>query len=231
MRLDAVTSRDPFLTVRATRVTVHPALSRTESQEVTSAVKKKKKSTKVAADDPRNLYLLLEGHILPDSLAAKGLPPKYVEMLQHDYEKRKMQLRNINLFVSKTRLSVRNLPRKLSENDVRRLFLEAARRHLEDHPEDLDRARWTKHGPIRNIKLLKDSAGQSKGYAFVEFFNHPTALAVLRYTNNNPSLFGDRQRLIVSFAVEDINAIQKLMRIKELKAQKRGRSEEDHEHS
>lgn len=217
LRENSTVVRDPFITFRNTRVTVHKVLSRTDSQETTSAQQKKKKSTRVAADDPRNLYLLQEGHITPDSPAAKGLPERYVAMLQADYEARRDQLRNTTLFVSKTRLNVRNLPKTYTENDVRRLFSEHARVYLDTHPEDLDKEKWGKYGPIKNVKLLRDSTGASKCYAFVEFVNHNVALHVLRSLNNNPTLFGDGHRLMVSFAIENTNAIQKLMRLKELR--------------
>ena len=35
--------------------------------------------------------------------------------------------------------------------------------------------------------------GRSKGFAFVEFSTHETALTALRATNNNPSLFANRK--------------------------------------
>lgn len=54
----------------------------------------------------------------------------------------------------------------------------------------------------------------SKGYGFIEFVNHNVALHALRTLNNNPTLFGDQRRLLVSFSIENINAIQKLQRIK-----------------
>lgn len=210
-------ARDPFLTMRETKFTVHRVLSRSDTQEAVGAALKKKKRTKVAGEDSRHLYLLQEGLILPDSPAAKGLHPRYLQMIQDDYEARKAQLQNNIYFVSERRLSVRNLPRNLLENDVRRMFAKAAREYLEAHPEHMDRERWGKYGPIKNIKVLRDTAGVSRGFGFVEFVNHPVALHVLRKINNNPTLFKDQRRLMVSFAVENMNAIQKLQRIKEMK--------------
>ncbi|KAG5470687.1 hypothetical protein LSCM1_01933 [Leishmania martiniquensis] len=216
MRTDSFIVRDPFLTMRDTKFTVLRVLSRSDTQEAVSAQQKKKR-TKVAADDPRNLYLLQEGLVLPDSAAAKGLHPRYLQMIADDYAARKQQLTNNNYFVSKTRLSVRNLPRTMSENDMRRLFAEQARAYLKRHPEDSDKGKWGKHGPIRGVKLLKDVAGVSRGYGFVEFVNHNVALGALRGLNNNPTVFGDQRRLMVSFAIENTSAVQKLQRMKELR--------------
>lgn len=215
--------QDPFLLFRGTKCTVHRPLKRTEAQETLSAgEKKKKKRTKVAADDPRHLYLLQEGLILPDSPAARDLPRAYLMAIMKAYEERKQQLRNNNYFVSTTRLSVRNLPRDMTENDFRRLFAEHARNYLEKHPEHLEKEKWGKYGPIKNVKLVRDTAGQPKGYGFIEFVHHQVALACLRSINNNPTIFGRGRRLIVAFAVENIEAIQKLKRMKELKQQRRG---------
>lgn len=214
---DTFVARDPFLTLRETRMTVHRVLTRSDTQEAVSAQEKKKKRTKVAGDDPRNLYLLQEGLILPDTPAARDLHPRYLQMIQDDYEARKQQVTNSNYFVSRTRLSVRNLPRTMTENDVRRLFADHARRYLKDHKEDMEKEKWGKYGPIRNVKVLRDNAGVSKGYGFIEFVNHNVALHALRMINNNPTLFGDHRRLMVSFAIENTNAVQKLQRIKELR--------------
>eukprot|EP00742_Colponemidia_sp_Colp-10_P020359 GILJ01023710.1.p2 GENE.GILJ01023710.1~~GILJ01023710.1.p2 ORF type:complete len:360 (-),score=59.41 GILJ01023710.1:52-1038(-) len=218
---DAFETRDPFVTIRNTRVSVHPVLSRTDSHEVSAAQQKKKNRTKTAEDDPRNLYLVQEGHIDPDSEAARELPNHYVQSLNRDYDARKMRLRNSNMFVSKTRLNVRHIPKKLSAAEVRKIFSEHARTYLKKHPEDMEKEGWGKFGPIKNVKLLQDSEGVSRGYGFVEFANHNTALGVLRATNNNPTIFGPSTRLVVSFAIEDMNAVQKLARMREVKQGRR----------
>nr|CCC96083.1 unnamed protein product [Trypanosoma congolense IL3000] len=219
-RADVFVSREPFMTIRETRFTIHRVLSRKDSHEVTAAQKKKEKRTKVAADDPRHLYLLQEGLILPDTPAARGLPPRYIEMIQADYENRKSKLRNSNMFVSTTRLSVRNLPRSMGEKDLRTLFSTHVRSFLKENKGFTDKNNWGKYGPIKNVKIVKDSAGTSKGYAFIEFANHPVALHALRAINNNPTILGGNRRLLVSFAIEDINALQKLQRIREVRRQR-----------
>lgn len=227
LRTDTFTTRDPFLTVRGVRFTVHQPMKRTEAQDILSAAeKKKKKRTKVAADDPRHLYLLQEGLITPDSPAARDLPRPYLQAIWKAYEARKEQLKNTNYFVSTTRLNVRNLPRTLTENDFRRLFAQHARKYLKKHPEDTEKEKWGKYGPIKNVKIVRDPDGQARGYGFLEFVNHNVALHCLRMLNNNPTVFGDKRRMIVSFAVENIAAIQKLARMKELK-KKREREEKE----
>jgi nucleolar protein 4 len=223
LRNDKLEVKDPFVTIRNNRVTVHRVLSRTDSHEAVSQAQKKKKRTRLAGDDPRNLYLLQEGHITADSPAAKGLPPQYLELLRQDYESRKQQLRNTNYFVSRTRLNIRNLPRTIEAKELRQLLSKHTREYLKKHPELLDREAFGKYGPIKNVKLLTDSAGTPKGFAFVEFVSHELALNGLRSLNNNPTIFGPSKRLIVSFAVESMNAVQKLERLRQLRNERNQR--------
>lgn len=223
LKSDVHEIREPFLTIRNTRVSVHKVLSRTDSHEVSAAQQKKKNRTKTASDDPRNLYLVQEGYLAPDSEAVRDLPPHYVASLQRDYEARKMTLRNSNFYVSRTRLNIRHIPKKLNVNEVRKIFSDHARKYLKKHPEDADKDNWGKYGPIKNIKLLQDNEGESRGYGFIEFVNHEIALNVLRSTNNNPTIFGPNQRLVVSFAVENMTAVQKLSKIREVKQERRKR--------
>lgn len=223
LRNDKMELKDPYVMVRNNRVTVHRVLSRTDSHEAVSQAQKKKKRTRLAGDDPRNLYLLQEGYVLPDSPAAKGLPPQYIELLRQDYESRKQQLKNVNYFVSQTRLNIRNLPRTIEAKDLRQILSKHTRSYLKSHPELLDRESFGKYGPIKNLKLLTDSAGTPKGFAFVEFMSHELALNALRSLNNNPTVFGPSKRLIVSFAVESMNAVQKLERLRELRKERNQR--------
>jgi RNA recognition motif-containing protein len=50
---------------------------------------------------------------------------------------------------------------------------------------------------VYQVKILRstervdtDGVGRSMGYGFVEFSNHDAALSALRFTNNNPAIFG-----------------------------------------
>ena len=224
------TMKDPFVMLGATnRVSVHKVVSRMEAEEKAGQIKKKKtedakvKRTKTGSEEPRNLYLLQEGHIVPGTPAADELPPRYLNMLQASYDQRRQQLRNVNMFVSRTRLSIRNLPRHLKEPDVRKMLLKVVRKYYKLHPDELDRERFGKHGPMKNLTILTDTRGVSKGFGFVEFVDHGAALHVLRQLNNNPTVFGPHHRLIISFSIENMNAIQKLARIRELREMRRKR--------
>ena len=221
IKQDRFTNKDPFITVMNTRVTVMRPLNRSEAQDMTAGGKsKKERRTTVGLDDPRNLYLLEEGVIRPGTRAADDLHPKYLEGLLRDYETRKQQLRNVNLFVSRTRLSIRNIPRNVTEKQLRALFIGQVKDLLKSNPQLKDKTLWARHGPIKQLRILVDRSGTSRGYGFVEFVKHEYALHCLRHSNNNPTLFGAAHRLVVAFAIENINAIQKLERLKELRKEK-----------
>lgn len=86
-----------------------PAVSRDESSQLAAAAGQR--------EDRRNMYLAREGTIDPAS-------PAYQALSQADRNKRdsaaaekKVKLKNPNYFVSKTRLSIRNLPLEVDEKE------------------------------------------------------------------------------------------------------------------
>ncbi|OJA15609.1 hypothetical protein AZE42_09640 [Rhizopogon vesiculosus] len=100
--------------------------------------------------DKRNLYLLREGGnvgslsicdlykpklpvILPNTPAASTIPPVEVEKRTNSFNARRMMLRtNPSLYVSKTRLSVRQIPLFATERCLRRLATHAIRTFEEE---------------------------------------------------------------------------------------------------
>lgn len=78
--------------------------------------------------DKRNLYLLREGVILPNTPAASTIPPVELEKRTNSFTARRTMLRtNPSLYVSKTRLSVRQIPLFVTERTLKRLALHALR--------------------------------------------------------------------------------------------------------
>ncbi|KAJ1304999.1 hypothetical protein OPQ81_000042 [Rhizoctonia solani] len=78
--------------------------------------------------DKRNLYLMREGVIFPNSSAAAGLPEAEIAARQAAFDSRKALLRsNPSLYVSRTRISVRRLPLWASERVLKRLAIHATR--------------------------------------------------------------------------------------------------------
>ncbi|KIK63291.1 hypothetical protein GYMLUDRAFT_83840 [Collybiopsis luxurians FD-317 M1] len=78
--------------------------------------------------DKRNMYLLREGVILPNSPAAETLSPADLERRASSFNARKALLKsNPSLYVSKTRLSIRQIPIYVTERMLRRLAVHAAK--------------------------------------------------------------------------------------------------------
>ncbi|KZC14342.1 RNA-binding protein 28, partial [Dufourea novaeangliae] len=172
------------------------ALDRNEIENKTNSKKPKLK-------DSRNLYLVKEGVILAGSPAATGVSAAdMAKRLQIEQWKSQI-LRNLNMFVSRTRLVVHNLPPALDDVKLRKIF--------------------ERHGPpnaiIREARVMRNlknvdmkGVGLSKEYAFVSYTNHEDALQALRNINNNPNVFSPKRRPIVSFSIENrvmVNARQR----------------------
>ncbi|KAK0234917.1 hypothetical protein EDD85DRAFT_887307 [Armillaria nabsnona] len=83
--------------------------------------------------DKRNMYLLREGVILPNSPAAQVMVQAELERRNASFGARKALLNsNPSLYVSKTRLSIRQIPIFVSERVLKRLTLYAAREFESD---------------------------------------------------------------------------------------------------
>ncbi|KAF9307095.1 RNA recognition motif-containing protein [Mortierella antarctica] len=172
-------------------------------------------------EDRRNLYLMREGVIFPDSPAAASILPGELSKRQASFSARRALLaRNPSLYISKTRLSIRNLPLKMDEKELRKLGV-AAIQKFKNEVKDGKRAHlsaeeqaegWSLRVFVKQAKIVrsKDRVDgntqqlRSKGYGFLEYSTHAHALAGLRWLNNNPSLFGEKKCLIVEFSVENV---------------------------
>ncbi|EJD07847.1 RNA-binding domain-containing protein [Fomitiporia mediterranea MF3/22] len=83
--------------------------------------------------DKRNLYLLREGVIFPGTPAEATLGPGEIEKRTASYNARRALLKsNPSLYVSKTRLSIRQLPLFVSERALKRLGIHAMRAFEEE---------------------------------------------------------------------------------------------------
>ncbi|EMP42338.1 RNA-binding protein 28 [Chelonia mydas] len=152
------------------------AVSRDEAQKLRAQKVKKPTGT-------RNLYLAREGLIRAGTQAAEGVSTTDMAKRARFEELKRQKLKDQNIFVSRTRLCVHNLPKALDDQQLRQLLLRAAG-----------------GGPglrIKECRVMRNltapagkGQGQSLGYAFVEFEKHEHALAALRHANNNPHLFG-----------------------------------------
>ncbi|KAK4340373.1 hypothetical protein RND71_041835 [Anisodus tanguticus] len=181
---------------------------------------KELEKTKKEDNDHRNLYLAKEGLILEGTPAAEGVTVSDMSKRKGLQEKKIVKLKSPNFHVSRTRLIIYNIPKSMTEKQLKTLCIDAVT------------SRATKQKPIiRQIKFLKDvkkgqvvTKNHSRGVAFLEFSEHEHALVALRVLNNNPETFGPEHRPIVEFALDNIQT----MKLRE-KLQQRGfnRNRED----
>ncbi|XP_017892988.1 RNA-binding protein 28 [Ceratina calcarata] len=175
----------------------HRALDRNEVENKANLKQRNKQK------DNRNLYLVKEGVVLAGGPAAVGVSSAdMAKRLQIEQWKSQI-LRNLNMFVSRTRLVVHNLPPTVDDVKLRKIF----QRHC------------LPTAVIREARVMRDlknvdikGVGKSKEYGFVSFTTHEDALHALRTINNNPSIFTPKRRPIISFSIENrvmVNARQK----------------------
>lgn len=105
--------------------------------------------------------------------------------------------RNPNFFVSKTRLAVRNLPKNLDDKKLKNVFIEAILASPAAAQEGFNKKIRVKqvpsstphaHGPGLvskwrcgyQVKIVRAEDEKSKGFGFIEFYEHEHALAALR---------------------------------------------------
>lgn len=145
------------------------------------------------AKDSRNLYLVKEGVILAGTKAAEEVSaPDMTKRLQIEQYKTQI-LRNLNMFVSRTRLIVHNVPASWDDKKLRELFTKYSSNAV------IKEARI-----MRNLKMVDGwGVAKSKEYGFVMFATHEAALRALRAVNNNPEIFSKNKRPIVAFSIEN----------------------------
>ncbi|KAF4071995.1 hypothetical protein AMELA_G00269320 [Ameiurus melas] len=168
------------------------------TREDASKLKNKKVKTHTGS---RNLYLAREGLIRAGTKAAEGLSEFDMAKRGRLAELRRAKLKDVNVFVSQTRLCIQNLPESVDNKSLHKLCMLAAGGGkgvcIKECRVMYDRK------PVRGEPM-----GRSLGYGFVEFQEHEHALQALRHLNNNPKIFKANKRPIVEFSLEDKRKLQ-----------------------
>lgn len=172
------------------------------------AVKLKVNKAKVETGS-RNIYLAREGLIRAGTKAAEGVSESDMIKRTRFEEVKRTKLRDISVFVSKTRLCVHNLPKSVDSKKLKTFCFQALK--------GVNGVRITECRVMYDRKPEKGQVvGQSLGYGFVQFQEHEHALNTLRHLNNNPNIFGSNKRPIVEFSLEDLRKLK----VKEMRQQK-----------
>ncbi|KAJ2782394.1 RNA recognition motif-containing protein [Coemansia interrupta] len=152
------------------------------------------------AKDKRCAYLLKEGVVFPNTPAAGLMAPADLEHHIKEYGVRKNQiLKNPNLYMSKTRLTIHNIPRSIEEPALRSAAMSAISKFKQEVKDGKRRPLsaeemaegWDKLPRLVQCKIVrsndrvdaKTGKSRSLGYAFIEFSTHAHALACLRFLN------------------------------------------------
>ncbi|KIX94921.1 uncharacterized protein Z520_09231 [Fonsecaea multimorphosa CBS 102226] len=220
---------------------VSRALSREDAERRASEASEKRDARD---RDKRRLYLLSEGSISKGSKLYEQLGKAEIDIRESSARQRQRLIKtNPNLCLSLTRLSVRNLPRGIGSKELKALAREAVvgfakdvkaglrqplskeelRRGGSEMQEAERRRKLSGKGIVKQAKVVfedkegskvKEGAGRSRGYGFIEYVGHRNALAGLRWLNGHmvkPQNAGSERgkRLIVEFAIENAQVIQR----------------------
>jgi nucleolar protein 4 len=178
-------------------------------------------------DDKRNLFLLKEGDIAPRHPFFSSLSTMDLSLRKDSIKQRKdMLATNPSLHLSLTRLAVRNIPRVMGETELRKLAIKAVTEFDEEvksglreglTEEEIARDKFEIRGKlVRQAKIVLEKTGRSKGYGFIEYDSHASALKGLRWLNAR--VVGERQvedegdrkrRLLVEFALENAQVVKR----------------------
>merc|ERR1711874_553433 len=132
--------------------------------------------------------------------AAEGVSASDMAKRKMVEKQKKHLLKNLNMFVSSTRLCIRNLPPGVDDSKLKSLIVKNV----------------PKSAKVSECRVMRDLAAGSGGggkkapskeYAFVSFEKHLDALAALRNVNNNPTVFTKDRRPIVEFSIENRKAL------------------------
>ncbi|CAO3693386.1 unnamed protein product [Rhizopus stolonifer] len=176
-------------------------------------------------EDKRNLYLMREGVVFPDTPAAETMTPTELSKRQMSFSSRKKLIsNNPALYISKTRLSIRNLPIHVDDKELKSVGISSISKFKNevkgsirtDLTKEEKEDGWHYLPRIKQAKIIRSKDRmdvgtnqlRSKGYGFLEFSTHAHALASLRYLNNNPSVFKGK-RLIVEFSLENKDVVDR----------------------
>ncbi|GAV72115.1 RRM_1 domain-containing protein/RRM_6 domain-containing protein [Cephalotus follicularis] len=169
-----------------------------------SAHDKELQKTKFEDHDHRNLYLAKEGVILDGIPAAEGVSASDMLKRKSLQEKKTTKLQSPNFHVSKTRLIIYNLPKSMTEKELKKLCIDAVTSLAKKQNPTIQQIKFMKS--IKKGKVVTKT--QSRGVAFVEFSEHQHALVALRVLNNNPETFGPEHRPIVEFALDNVQTLK-----------------------
>ncbi|EER03898.1 myosin heavy chain, clone, putative [Perkinsus marinus ATCC 50983] len=195
------------------------------ANRVASAVEKKSQ-----ADSKKNLHLLKEGYIDPESEEFLKLTASEKRLREASWKERKYKMyNNTNFVINPLRLSIRNLAVHTTKQSLKQAIDEALK--------EAKVKASTRHSVKVNVLVDEErrvpipggeegaTTKRCKGFAFADFRNNQVALKCLRMMNNNNKYLDSDRRPIVEFAIEDKRALKQLQQSKKKQIEKKKETE------
>jgi RNA recognition motif-containing protein len=194
------------------RLIVKPKLSKDEAGKLSENKTLEQKKAKLL-EDKRNLRMAKEGLLNEEAWIHKEprLTKAQFELRQRLFISKDKALKaSTNLFISKTRLQIRNLPRReFFEKELKELMRVVSQEWAATLSPERKKAEFMHKKLIAHVKIMKDGektdvdSGEAlaSGQAFVEFTHEDLALFAVRYLNNFEVV--PTKGLIVDFSMED----------------------------
>ncbi|CAJ1456533.1 unnamed protein product [Effrenium voratum] len=194
------------ISLKGRRLVVKPAVAPTEAAELSD----KTKPQKGQAQKERRawMHLLNVGDIDEDSPRWQNLSKSEQRQRQEGRKERRWRINNSNFAIHPQRLSIRNMPTFVDANKLREVVVknlaEVNGAEKRKERQQLAQSAVVKACLVRDKERREESgARRSKGFAFIAFKDHDSAMKTLQFLNDNPQAFGGGRRPIVEFAVED----------------------------
>jgi RNA recognition motif-containing protein len=168
---------------------------------------------KKEAEDKRNLGMAKEGLLNEENWIHKTPAPskQQMELRQRLFMVKDKALKaSTNLFVSKTRLQIRNLPRRdFFEAELKELMVVVSKEWAKTLTKQEKKEKFTNKKLVTHTKIMRDEQKQDaetgnslpSGQGFVEFSDEDLALYAVHYLNNLQVVA--TKGLIVDFSMED----------------------------
>ena len=133
---------------------------------------------------------------------------KLDKILYQVEEMTKQKLKNPNIFVSDTRICVRNIPATMTDKELKETFIKILKdskaKIIEVFSNECSKlfiliSKFLliinqKCRIMRDLKRVNsEGTGKSKGYAFMQFKNPQHAMQAVLATNNNPHIFSNNK--------------------------------------
>lgn len=239
---------DPNLFIQGTRIKFFPSLTKkvahgkaqervkelkqkefNKEADVKNLTKDKRKKMPNKIDsiietdssDKRRLKYSLLGFNAVDEKTFKSLTPAEVAQRKEHQDEKKEKMKNPNMFVSSSRVVIKNLAKHFDQRQLGMRIKEILGRGLSKHGVSEELSNLNKRKIFKQVKIMtqEDNEGKtvSKGTAFIEFTEPEHAECFLKSVDDIKvaKSFAEKRLPIIEFAFEDVRKVKEIEKAKE----------------